>query len=133
MCFEEPEGAQQQKKYVLLQFSYNGVLKSSQFATCLSSQLFRKMDPMNGRTVNKIYKIGDMIGIGNNGEIYEGINDDTDEKVAVKLEPLYEISDHLLSERLVYCTLGLQGLRTSVDTNLQFHHLFNINRGLRCL
>jgi RIO-like serine/threonine protein kinase len=60
--------------------------------------------------VGRKFRLGHKIGTGNNGEIYAGINSDTEEKIAIKLEMRKRSSrSHLNVEFQVYQALGQEG------------------------
>ncbi len=60
-------------------------------------------------TVGNKFKIESKIGVGNNAMVYAGRDIDSDEMIAIKLEPRQERSTHLTNEWSVYQTIGKQG------------------------
>ena len=58
--------------------------------------------------VGKIFRVGTIIGKGNNSEVYEGTNVHTGEVVALKLEQIKRRAKHLKNEAKVYRLLNEQ-------------------------
>ena len=55
--------------------------------------------------VARKYRLGEKIGSGAFGEIYEGINVDTNEEVAIKMEPVRSRQPQLMYEYKIYRVL----------------------------
>jgi hypothetical protein len=85
--------------------------------------------------VGRKFRLGPKIGAGNNGEIYGGINVDTGEEIAIKLEVRKRSSQsHLNGEFQAYQVLGQEGMCSAEYDFINFlTYTLNYKLGLQRL